>query len=678
MTLRYVSSRVLNWSKESKLYLSDLAAIALLLLPITLASSLAMLLGHAFRVIEINHVSELLFYVSDILINLYPTTFCVVASYYLSQKTNASSAIFIIYALVLFYILSIGSQDFSTSHTLPNNPLLALLSAIVTYLYYLYFPVRLLDPNSYDFASRLIKYIFHIFSFSIFALLLSQLVIFTGTYLETLVSTVGLDPMTFSGGLIYQTLLGILGAVGINGHNLLFAIKQQIYADTLTNIEAWRAGEASINIISQGFYDAFLSMGGSGNCISLLLCVLIFSRNDNHRTLAIVAIPMVIFNINEVLLFGLPILFNPIMIIPFILVPLASFVIVYACIALGLVSPVVSIVNWMTPPIFSGYFAMGEQLDGALLQILVIIVGMFMYRPFYLAYVGKHLVSLDPNTRYAAAESSIFNHVLRSVRNSTNDNFTQSSAQKRMAQILRRGNLVMFYQKIQSIQNKEQYNYEALLRYVDDKGRLCSPEFILDFQLLEAMPMLDKLVIELVLSDMQKMDLPSEGRVSINVSVASIEHADFVQHLLTRLEHYSISPSKVEIEITEETMLSDKVHLTSVMKELQARDITIAMDDFGSGYASFPHLLQYPFNKVKIDRSLLLDAQSVKGKEIYKLVAKLGEIANCKIVAEGVETQLEYEFIENCGVDLVQGFYLARPLPLERLSNENDAARLIS
>ena len=150
--------------------------------------------------------------------------------------------------------------------------------------------------------------------------------------------------------------------------------------------------------------------------------------------------------------------------------------------------------------------------------------------------------------------------------------------------------------------------------------------------------------------------------------MASIEQPDFVQHLFSRLEHYAVEPSKVEIEITEEAMLSDKVHLIKVMAELQAHNITISMDDFGSGYASFPHLLQYPFNKVKIDRSLLLDAQSNKGKEIYKLVTKLGEIANCKIVAEGVETQQEYEFIKDCGVDLVQGFYLARPLPLENLS----------
>ena len=671
MILRNISARVSNLSQGSKLYLSDLAAIALLLLPITLANSLTMLLGHAFSLIEINYVSELMFYVSNILINLYPTTFCIVACYYLSQKTNASSAIFIIYGLVLFYILSLRSFDLSTNYTLPNNPLLALLSAIVTYLYYLYFPIRLLDPNSFDFASRLIKYIGHIFCFLIIALLLSQWIIHIGDYIREEVSSFGFNPLTFSGGLLYQTLLGMLGAVGINGHNMLFAVKLQIYADTLTNIEAWKAGEATINVISQGFYDAFLSMGGSGNCISLLLCVLLFSKKYNHKMLAVVAIPMVLFNINEVLLFGLPILFNPILIVPFIVVPLVSFVIVYACIALGVVSPIVSIVNWLTPPIFSGYFAMGEQIDGAILQIAVIIVGIFIYRPFYLAYVGRHLITLDPATRFAAAEGSIFNNVLRSVRDSANNNISQSSAQKRLAQILRQGQLVMFYQKIQSVQDHSKYNYEALIRYIDDSGELRQPTFIADFQLLKSMPLLDRLVIELVLTDMQKMHLPEGGRVAINVSVASIEQADFVSHLLARLAHYGVSPSKVEIEITEEAMLSDKVFLTRVMTELQAKNIAISMDDFGSGYASFPHLLQYPFNKVKIDRSLLLDATSKKGREVYKLVATLGCIANCRIVAEGVETAQEYEFVEHCGVDLVQGYYLAKPAPLEKLTGQN-------
>ncbi|MBV7317428.1 EAL domain-containing protein [Shewanella sp. NIFS-20-20] len=671
MTLRDAFSYLSLWSQGSKLYLSDLAAIALLLLPITLANSLAMLLGHGFNVIAWHEVSSLLFYISDVLINLYPTTFCIVASYYLCQKTNASSAIFIIYALILFYILSIGSQDLSTSFTLPNNPLLALLSAFFTYIYYSNFPIRLLEPNSFDFASRLAKYIFHIFCFSILALVLSQLVIYINQYVADMISTIGLDPLTFTGGLIYQTGLGILGAVGINGHNLLFTIKQRIYAESVANLTAWQAGEASINTISQGFYDAFLSMGGSGNCISLLLCVLCFSRIHNHKMLAVIAIPMVLFNINEILLFGLPILFNPIMIIPFILVPLVSFIVVYSAITLGLVPPIISIVNWMTPPIFSGYLAMGNQFDGAILQLIVIAIGVLIYRPFYLAYAGKHLKSTTtPAANYAEVENSLFEHLLRCVRISSANSIKKSLAQKNITTILTRGKLVVFYQKIQSVEHGEHYNYEALIRYIDDKGDLCPPHFINDFQLLESTQLLDKLVIELVLADMQTMHLPSGGRVSINISVASVEQADFVEHLLARLAHYAIPAQRIDIEITEEAMLNDKVYLTHVMAEIQAQGITISMDDFGSGYASFPHLLQYPFNKVKIDRSLLVDANTPKGKDIYRLVAQLGQIAHCKIVAEGVETEQEYQFVKDCGVDLVQGYYLAKPQPLTQLTRQ--------
>ncbi|MGL5359639.1 MAG: EAL domain-containing protein [Shewanella sp.] len=234
--------------------------------------------------------------------------------------------------------------------------------------------------------------------------------------------------------------------------------------------------------------------------------------------------------------------------------------------------------------------------------------------------------------------------------------------------MLREGQLVMFYQKIQSVNNKDLYNYEALIRYIDANGKLCPPKFIRDFQLLDAMPLLDKLVIELVLKDMQTLYLPAGGRVSINISVASIEDPEFIQHFLSRLDHFSLSPTSIEIEITEEAMLSNKIYLNQVMKELQSKGITIAMDDFGSGYASFPHLLKYPFNKVKIDRSLLLDAKTHKGKEIYKLVSKLGQISQCTIVAEGVETAQEYDFIQHCGVDMVQGYYLAKPLPLAKLA----------
>jgi EAL domain-containing protein (putative c-di-GMP-specific phosphodiesterase class I) len=178
------------------------------------------------------------------------------------------------------------------------------------------------------------------------------------------------------------------------------------------------------------------------------------------------------------------------------------------------------------------------------------------------------------------------------------------------------------------------------------------------------MPMLDKLVIDKVLSDMQEMTLSPSHRIAVNISVASIENHDFASHLLTRLQHYAISPHWLEIEITEEAILSDNQNLLTTLETLKSHGIKIAMDDFGTGYASFPHLLKYPFDKIKLDRSLLLDASTKKGKDLYQLIVKMGDVADCEVVAEGVETKQEYEFVSNCGVDKVQGFLIAKPQPL--------------
>ena len=223
----------------------------------------------------------------------------------------------------------------------------------------------------------------------------------------------------------------------------------------------------------------------------------------------------------------------------------------------------------------------------------------------------------------------------------------------------------MFYQKLQSTKNINEFSYEALLRYIDKDGKLCPPTFVSAFQMLNSMPSLDKLVIEKVLADMQQMNLSKDRRIAINIAVATIEQEEFVPHLLSRLDHYGISPEWLEIEITEEAILSNKVFLIKTMEALQARGIRIAMDDFGSGYSSIGYLSKYDFDKVKIDRSLVLNLNNKNGRELFRLTAKLVKITGAVTVAEGIETESELEFMAELGIDLIQGFYFCRPMPFD-------------
>lgn len=666
--------------ETSHSYIYDLSSIALLLLPLTLANAIMVLFAHGLNFIEFNELSSVLFNLSNVLINIYPLSFCIVAGYYLSHKTTLNSASFIIYTLALFYLVSVENGSLSVPYHFPNNPLIAILSALITFIYCTRFSLQQLEPQALDFSSRLFKHVLHFFVFIASALFLSKIAAKAIEIFSSFIASFSADPLTFTGGFLYQTLLGLLGAIGINGHNMLFTTKQAIFAETQQNMADWLAGEAPLHIINQGFYDAFMSMGGSGNSISLLLCILFFSKERNHKMLALAAFPLVIFNINEVLLFGLPIIFNPLLIIPFVTLPLVSFLITYICIASGLVSPVVSIVNWMTPPLFSGYIAMGDKIEGSILQLVIIIIGIFIYRPFYLSFAGKYSLYLKATSPDSIIEKSIFRNLLDSVRSSAASSLIASSAQKRLTNLFREGEFIMYYQLLQSITDKNDFSFEALLRYQDQSGKLCPPTFIADFQLLNMMPMLDKLVIDKlvidkVLADMQQMALSPTRRIAVNISVASIEDQNFVSHLLDRLQYYAVSPQWLEIEITEEAILSDNKNLLSTLEKLKSYGIKIAMDDFGTGYASFPHLLKYPFDKIKLDRSLLLDASTKKGKDLYQLIVQMGAVADCEVVAEGVETKQEYEFVSACGVGKVQGFLIAKPQPLssvlERLKPEN-------
>ncbi|MGL6171450.1 MAG: EAL domain-containing protein [Vibrio sp.] len=649
-------------SNSLKSYFTDLTSLALLLLPLTLLNGLILLTGHIIN-LSGHSLTQSLFNISNIIINLYPTAFCLIIGYYLSLKVNVSSAAFILLSFIMFYFISIETGSLSSTYLLPNSPMLGLLSTLLTLIYYSLFPIRLLVPQTLDFPSQLLKHVLHVGLFMVLALAISGLINMSALSLKEL----PLNPMTLSGGLIYQTILGLLGSIGINGHNMLFSIKQNIFSITQENITDWQAGEASLNIISQGFYDAFLSMGGAGNSISLLICILIFAKSRHHLLLALAAAPLVTFNINEVLLFGLPIIFNPLLIIPFVIVPLVSFVIAYLAITSGLVTPIEQIVNWMTPPLLSGYIATGNQFDGVILQLLIIVVGVFIYRPFYLAYSGRYTAQANNNEKLIELVTSTFKMQLSTAQDSTSTQQNLSTAQNRVVTLLNEGEIVMYYQPLQSCRTDTALSYEALLRYIDKQGRLHSPHFIDDFQLIGAMPYLDKIVIDKVLTDMQQISLSPTDRIAINISVASIEQKNFATYLLERLDYYAIAPHHIMIEITEEAILSNTSLLNSTMETLQAQGIHFAMDDFGAGYASFPHLFKFPFNKIKLDRSLLLNSTDQKGKELYGLIAKLGHIANCQVVAEGVETLEELNFVQACNVDWVQGYWIGRPEPLDSI-----------
>lgn len=173
---------------------------------------------------------------------------------------------------------------------------------------------------------------------------------------------------------------------GIHGANIIDPFMQTINLDAIAkNVEALEAGQVAPYIINKPFFDAFVNMGGSGTTIALIIAIFIVSRkNKQYSTVGKLSAAPGIFNINEPLLFGLPIVLNPILFVPFILTPMVNVSIAYFATKWGLVPAATVAAPWTTPPIINGWLVT-QSISGAILSIVLIVVAVLIYTPFLLA-----------------------------------------------------------------------------------------------------------------------------------------------------------------------------------------------------------------------------------------------------------------------------------------------------
>lgn len=170
--------------------------------------------------------------------------------------------------------------------------------------------------------------------------------------------------------------------IGVNGGSVVGAVYNPILQTLAAqNLEAFRTGEPIPNIISQQFQDLFATFGGAGSTLSLLIAMLLFCKSKRIKNLGKLSLAPGIFGINEPIIFGLPIVLNPIMFVPFLLVPTFNIVVSYIVMKIGLVPyPSGVPITWTTPIIVSGFLSTGWT--GAVLQFLLLIAGVFIYMPF--------------------------------------------------------------------------------------------------------------------------------------------------------------------------------------------------------------------------------------------------------------------------------------------------------
>lgn len=188
---------------------------------------------------------------------------------------------------------------------------------------------------------------------------------------------------SYPGILVFMVVSQLLWCVGIHGQSILNAVGTPIFTTFITaNTEAYLAGEAIPYITATGFIPCFISLGGAG--ATLALCVLMSrSKEKSLNMLGKLSLPAGIFNINEPVIFGLPIVMTPIMMIPFVLVDVILLTGTYFLMYFNIIGRPVAQVPWVMPPVLGAYFTTGGNIPAAIWALVGFIISILVYYPFF-------------------------------------------------------------------------------------------------------------------------------------------------------------------------------------------------------------------------------------------------------------------------------------------------------
>ncbi|WP_421355535.1 PTS sugar transporter subunit IIC [Pseudocitrobacter faecalis] len=226
----------------------------------------------------------------------------------------------------------------------------------------------------------------------LFAFVSYFMVVIAGVELHELINKVIQKPLlglatSLPAYIFIDIINNFVFSLGINPGGITGAILEApMLVAMQQNMDAWAAGREIPNIIVRPFSDLYGRMGGTGITLCLIIAVFIRSKRKELRSFSRTMMPTTLFNINEPVIFGFPIIFNPILMVPFTFIPSILYVLAYYATAWGWVSKIVVFVPWSVPPLISGYLASGGDYRNVILQFILLVLGVLLYLPFLMLY----------------------------------------------------------------------------------------------------------------------------------------------------------------------------------------------------------------------------------------------------------------------------------------------------
>lgn len=245
-----------------------------------------------------------------------------------------------------------------------------------------------------------------------------------------------------------------------------------------------------------------------------------------------------------------------------------------------------------------------------------------------------------------------------------------------MESALEKKEFIVYLQPKYDSRNEELSGAEALVRWLSEEKGLMSPaKFIPIFEKNGFITKLDDYMLNEICALQKRWK--EEGRklfpISVNISRAHFEKPDLAEHIRDIVKQYDIPFSCVEIELTESAFFDDKNLLIETVKRLREYGFVVSMDDFGSGFSSLNSLKDIPLDVIKLDAGFfnIANDEDNRSSFIIEDTIAMAKHLRMQTVAEGIETRQQVDFLCSLGCDLIQGYYFARPMPIDEFERHN-------